>query len=71
MGWKVELQHGKSKLNFITYLENNDELGHFLLNLDKDYEVRFIEKTYHDELKESEKFLKKDTNIEFGKKEGK
>ena len=31
------------------------ELGHFLLNLDNDYEVRFIERTYHDELKESEK----------------
>ena len=67
-GWKIGLEGARSKLKYITFVENNKELGNFLLNLnDEEYVVRDIYPTYHDELKESLKFMKKDSKIEFGK----
>ena len=67
MGWKVVLEHGGSKLRFITYLKSNSDLGHFLLNLDNDYEIISTTKVIYDEVRRSQLFIKKDTNIEFGK----
>jgi hypothetical protein len=69
MGWKVTLEHNRSKLNHITFLEDNKELGHFILNLNGEYEIRDISRTYHDVLSKPEKFIHKDKNIEFGKQE--
>jgi len=66
MGYIVKVEHNRSKLQHITVLANNDELGNFLLHLNKDYEIREIEKTNYDVIKDSSEFIEKEKNIEYG-----
>ena len=70
MGWEIKIEHNRSKLVYLTFVDSTKELGNFLLNFDdKEYVITQLRPTYHDELKESLKFIKKDKNIEFGKDE--
>ena len=65
--YRIKVEHNGSKLNYITYVDDNKDLGHFLLNLNGEYEIISISKTNYDELKKKEEFLFKNPDIEFGK----
>ena len=67
--YRVRLENNRSKLQHITYLNTNDDLGKFLLNLSNDYEIRNIAVIEYSELKDSKEFLGKNSNMELGKKE--
>jgi len=66
--YRIKVEHNGSKLNYVTYVDDNKDLGHFLLNLSGEYEVISIRKTDYNELKKKEEFLSKNSDIEFGKK---
>ena len=67
MIWVVELRETKVEIPQITTFSSLKDLGIFLQNYDTDvYQVISIRELYVDEISESEKFIKKDSNIEFG-----
>ena len=68
MIWIVELTDKESNKPNITSFKNTKELGIFLQNYDNDkYQVVSIRELYVDGISTSEMFIKKDSNIEFGK----
>ena len=67
--YKIKLEHNGSKLIYVTYVDSNEELGNFLLNLSINYEIRGIHKVNYAELLGKEEFINKNPDIEFGKEE--
>jgi len=65
--WVVELTNKELQKPEITTFGKIKDLGIFLQNYDNDkYQVVSIRELFVDEISVSEKFIKKDSNIEFG-----
>lgn len=70
MIWVVELLDKEKNKPEITTFDNDKDLGIFLQNYDLDvFQVMSIRELLVDEISASEKFIKKDSNIEFGDKQ--